>query len=82
VNSVCFSPDEKYLLSASADKSMIIWDLKNGDLVTKLINHNSSVNSAEFSPCGKFVLSGSDDNSIIIWSKKQENVKIDLIKMI
>jgi WD40 repeat protein len=70
VNSLCISPDEKYLLSASADKSMIIWDLKNGDLVKKLIDHNNSVNSAEFSPCGKFILSGSDDFSYMIWDKK------------
>ena len=70
VESVCWSPDGKYLASGSNDKTVIIWDAKNGEKLKTLYGHSDGVNSVCWSPDGKYLASGSDDNTIIIRDAK------------
>jgi len=70
VNSIAFSPDGKYLASASFDKTIKIWDIKAGKEIKTLTGHKSSVLSVAFSPDGKYLASGSVDETIKIWDIK------------
>ncbi|MSW64160.1 MAG: hypothetical protein F2825_04620 [Actinobacteria bacterium] len=87
VNSVSFSPDGKYVVSGSGDKSVKIWSTESGEVVRRLNGHTSDVNSVSFSPDGKYVVSGSgsgyrydgnfkhsSDNSVKIWSTESGEV--------
>ena len=67
VNSVCFSPDGKYVLSGSRDGTAKLWSLPNGDELKTFSGHSGAVNSVCFSPDGKYVLSGSDDATMKLW---------------
>lgn len=67
VTSVAFSPDGKTLASGSRDKTIEIWDLKQGRRWYTLTGHQDAVEAIAFSPDSKTLASGSRDNTIEIW---------------
>jgi uncharacterized delta-60 repeat protein len=66
VRSVAFSPDGKYIVSGSMDKTVRIWEALTGKEVARMA-HDDIVNSVAFSPDGKYVVSGSDDKTARLW---------------
>jgi WD40 repeat protein len=66
IYSVDFAPDEKSVVSASADWTSRIWNLESGESL-ELRAHTSSVNRAMFSPSGKWVASISPDETVAIF---------------
>jgi len=69
VNSVAFSPDNKYLASGSIDNTVKVYRTDNFQEIKTLTEHSNSVNSVVFSPDGKYLASGSDDKTVKIWGK-------------
>ncbi len=65
--SVAFSPDSRYALTGSKDKSARLWDLKTGESIKTLSGHTDSVHSTAFSPDGRYALTGSDDGTVRLW---------------
>ena len=65
--SVCYSPDRKYVVSGSEDKTIKIWEIETGRCIRTLEEHTSSVTSVVYSPNGKYVASGSGDGTIKLW---------------
>ncbi|KAI1306571.1 vegetative incompatibility protein HET-E-1 [Xylaria venustula] len=59
VHSVTFSPDSKFIASASRDETVRIWAADTGDLLQTLEGHGGWVRSVAFSPDSKSVASGS-----------------------
>jgi WD40 repeat protein len=64
---VAFSADGKYVLSGSADSSVILWDVASGAEVRRFTGHLDDVRSVAFSPDGTFALSGSSDGTVRQW---------------
>jgi platelet-activating factor acetylhydrolase IB subunit alpha len=56
-----------YVASGSRDKTIKIWETRNGRCVLTLSGHDNWVTDLVFHPNGKFLLSTSDDKSIRIW---------------
>ncbi|MCL4457350.1 MAG: caspase family protein [Nitrospirae bacterium] len=67
VSSVALSPDGKYALSVSEDKTLKLWDVSTGREVRTFFGHTHLVNSVAFSPDGKYALSGSYDTTVKLW---------------
>jgi WD40 repeat protein len=67
INSADFSPDGKYIVTASDDKSVKIWEVKTGKLFRTLEGHTENVRSAVFSEDGKSITSISIYHCVKIW---------------
>ena len=63
IDSVCCSPDGRYIASGSADCTIKIWEVETGRIVRVLVEHTMSVNSICYSPDGKYLASVSWDGS-------------------
>lgn len=70
VTTVAISPTGEYVAAGSLDKSVRVWDSRNGYLVERLDGadgHKDSVYSVAFAPNGRSLVSGSLDKSIKMW---------------
>ena len=65
VNDIAFSANGKRLVSANADKSVIVWDVAVGDLLHKLEGHAAAVNCLAVH--GQRIASAGFDPHIHIW---------------
>src|ERR1051325_11024089 len=61
IGRIAWSPDGSYLASSSEDKTIRIWDARNGACVRTLQGHTNSVNSVAWSPDGQRLASASWD---------------------
>ncbi len=62
-----FSPDSRFLATASQNGNARIWNLADKSLVTSLIGHQGSIYDISFSPDGRYVLTASEDDTARIW---------------
>ncbi|MGB3761313.1 MAG: WD40 repeat domain-containing protein [Rivularia sp. (in: cyanobacteria)] len=74
ISSIEFSPDGKIIASASEDKTVKLWSVKNKNLIYTLSGHTERVTSIEFSPDGKIIASSSKDKTIKLWSVENGNL--------
>jgi len=66
VLSVSFSPDGKYVVSASLDHTARVWEAATGKEIARM-THDDTVYSAAFSPDGRYVVSASLDHTARVW---------------
>eukprot|EP00727_Mastigamoeba_balamuthi_P010146 m51a1_g5754 putative poc1 centriolar protein homolog a (393) ;mRNA; f:1197626-1199312 len=67
VNSVEFHAGGHYVLTASDDATLKVWDLRAGHLFYTLHGHEGPVVHARFSPEGDYFASGGVDKMVMIW---------------
>jgi WD40 repeat protein len=67
VGGVAFSPDGKTLATASADKTVRLWDIPAGRERLTLKGHTDTVSAVSFAPNGKAVASASHDGTMKLW---------------
>jgi len=66
IYSVTFSPDGRYALSGSFDKTLRLWDLTTAKEL-KNFEHPKYVRSVAISPDGRYALSGGGDRVLRYW---------------
>jgi WD40 repeat protein len=69
VSSVIWSPDGKFIASASKDNSIKLWN-KDGICKKTLLGHQAGVYSVSWSPDGQKLASASEDKTVKIWNKE------------
>ncbi|HVM90061.1 MAG TPA: caspase family protein [Puia sp.] len=67
VTTAAFSPDARFVVTASWDNTAKVWNVADGKLLFELNGHSATVNSAMFSPNGKYIVTASKDNTAKIW---------------
>ena len=68
VRSICVSPDERHLVSASEDYSVRIWDLKTIQQVGDPLLHDDQLLTVVLCSDGRYIASAGTDKRIYIWS--------------
>ena len=79
VTSIAFSPDGRFLASASG-ALIKLWDIEKRRGITELKGHRDTVNSVAFSPKGDFLASASEDNTVKLWTVKGKREAIYTFK--
>jgi len=65
---LAFSPNGRYLVSGSFDKTARIWDVQQQRLLHTLNGHTDDIYAVAFTPDGQRVVTGSDDHDLRLWS--------------
>ena len=74
IKHIKFSPDGKYVFSASADRSVIKWDYKN-ETKSFVYKHQASVNVICISNSNKYLFSGDSTGCIYVWDINSNELK-------
>ncbi|KAF4336913.1 transcriptional repressor tup1 [Fusarium beomiforme] len=65
--SVCFSPDDLYLVVACEDHIVRVWDMTSGRLNWSLRGHKESVYTLDIMQDGTTIASGGGDGTVRLW---------------
>jgi WD40 repeat protein len=67
INSASFSPDGRWVITASSDDTACVWDPATGKPLSEPMQHGQWVSSASFSPDGTRVITASGDSTAKLW---------------
>ena len=62
-----FSPDGRWVVTGSEDKTARVWEAATGKPVGELMRHGDIVASAQFSPDGRWVVTALVDGTARVW---------------
>ena len=68
VDCLSFSPDGSTLVSGSADKTLILWDVRERKIIHVLVGHSGGVRGVDFAPDGTKLVSSDSDGIIRVWN--------------
>jgi len=78
VNHVCFSPDGRYIISGSFDKSIRLWDGRSGKYMATFRGHVGSIYQLSWSMDSRMFVSCSADSTVKLWDVATRKLKEDL----
>ncbi|KAH8508727.1 hypothetical protein H0E87_010751 [Populus deltoides] len=70
VSDLAFSSDSRFIVSASDDKTLRLWDVTTGHTIKTLHGHTNYVFCVNFNPQSNMIVSGSFDETVRIWDVK------------
>ena len=68
IRSICLSPDQRHLVSASSDCSVRIWDLKTSEQVGRPLLHDDELLTLAIPSDGQYIASAGKDKKVYVWS--------------
>jgi WD40 repeat protein len=79
INGAALSRDGTRIVTATADNSARIWDLRSGDLRMAFHGHEGWVNSAAFSFDGTMIVTASQDKTARLWDVRSGKIIASLV---
>lgn len=78
VNHVLFSPDGRYIASASFDNSIKLWDGIKGTFIGSFRGHVAPVYQTAWSADSRLLVSCSKDTTLKVWDVRTRKLSVDL----
>lgn len=78
INYVIFSPDGRFIASASFDKSVKLWNGLTGKFITSFRGHVQAVYQVCWSADSRLLVSSSKDSTMKVWDIAAKKLKMDL----
>lgn len=78
VNHVSFSPDGRYIVSASFDNSIKLWDGRDGKFIATFRGHVAPVYQTAWSSDCRLLVSCSKDTTLKVWDVRTRKLSVDL----
>lgn len=78
INQVQFSPDGRWVVSASFDKALKLWDGLKGVFVATFRGHVGPVYQISWASDSRMFVSGSKDSTLKVWDVRSRKLKMDL----
>ncbi|XP_065177518.1 notchless protein homolog 1-like [Sycon ciliatum] len=78
INDVRFSPDTRFIASASFDKSVKLWEGRTGKFIATLRGHVNAVYQVAWSADSRLLCSGSRDSTLKVWDIRERTLLMDL----
>jgi ribosome assembly protein 4 len=78
VNHVTFSPDGRFIASASFDNSIKLWDGRDGKFIATFRGHVAPVYQCAWSSDSRLLVSSSKDTTLKIWDVRTKKLMSDL----
>ena len=78
VTACAVAPDSSYVVSASSDTTLRIWDLVTGRERVTLAGHAGAVTACAIAPDGSYVVSASRDATLRIWDPETGRTRLTL----
>lgn len=73
INAVAYVPERNYLISASSDQKLKVFDLRRSQEMFTLEGHSAKVRTITTTPDGKTAISAADDKTIKFWDLETGN---------
>jgi len=67
-HALAFSPDGRMAISGGYDKTVRLWEIPSGKLISTCLGHTGMIFAVAFSPDGRTAASGSKDNTVKLWN--------------
>ncbi|KAG1884181.1 WD40-repeat-containing domain protein [Suillus subluteus] len=67
INAITLSPNNRFLASASSDKTLRLWNLDTNHSIGPPLQHEDQVECAALSADGKVLVTGCADNNVYSW---------------
>ncbi len=68
VNDIGFDSNGEHMVTASADKSAVIWNIKSGVKEFMLTGHEKEVRQARYAAGGNYIVTASEDMTVKLWN--------------
>jgi WD40 repeat protein len=71
INAFALTHDEKYVIAASRDGTLRVWNVQEGRILHTLTGHSDSVNAVAVIPGTMYALSASSDKTLKLWDIRE-----------